>query len=109
MHFGLGEYLFPGLLGIKKADRERLVSEALQSLWPQYSISIDGFRYFFSGVAQKLGYFQKRFIEAVMNCKPSDTSAAYALHNHALLDWWARELLQYAAYSHPTPQFIRQV
>lgn len=93
---GTNKYLFPSLSSMKKSERDKEMTQAIQIAWPNYRVEPDGFRYFFKAMAIKHGYFAPQLIEAMMAHNAGNplsyNYAIYVAQLHLLAEWWSYEL-----------------
>ncbi|MFA5171786.1 MAG: hypothetical protein WC426_09475 [Sulfuriferula sp.] len=98
---GHQEYLFPDLVQLKKADRDKQIAQAIQVIWGYYMVDANSFQEFIGAMAREHGYFESTFIDqAVANkCKAEPRFSSFNFHKRALAEWWGNELMMKASNS----------
>ena len=98
---GHQEYLFPDLVQLKKAERDKQITQAIQVIWGHYMVDANSFQEFIGAMAHEHRYFESTFInQAIANkCKAEPHFSSFNFHKRALAEWWGNELMMKASNS----------
>ena len=92
---GAPTQLFPHLHGMGTETREATITEHIEKLWPEYSISLEEFKNFFKEILRNERSFSISKINRILNDSSLPKQFGYSFFElKAVYEWWASEIIR---------------